>query len=74
MQAETKFAPPEVTCVGLAKSFGRAARRIEALRPTDVTFAAGKTTALVGPSGCGKSTLLRLVAGLETPSAGAEGK
>jgi NitT/TauT family transport system ATP-binding protein len=71
MQAETKFAPPEVTCVGLAKSFGRAARRIEALRPTDVTFAAGKTTALVGPSGCGKSTLLRLVAGLETPSAGA---
>jgi ABC-type sugar transport system ATPase subunit len=25
---------------------------------------------LVGPSGCGKSTLLRLVAGLETPTAG----
>lgn len=25
---------------------------------------------IVGPSGCGKSTLLRLIAGLETPSAG----
>ncbi len=30
----------------------------------------GELLALVGPSGCGKSTLLRIVAGLETPSAG----
>jgi ABC-type sugar transport system ATPase subunit len=30
----------------------------------------GELLALVGPSGCGKSTLLRLVAGLESPSAG----
>ncbi|MEM9732284.1 MAG: ABC transporter ATP-binding protein [Pseudomonadota bacterium] len=43
---------------------------MEALRPTNVTFEAGQTTALVGPSGCGKSTLLRLIADLETPSAG----
>ena len=27
--------------------------------------------ALFGPSGCGKSTLLRIIAGLETPAAGA---
>jgi sn-glycerol 3-phosphate transport system ATP-binding protein len=27
-------------------------------------------TVLLGPSGCGKSTLLRLIAGLETPTAG----
>jgi NitT/TauT family transport system ATP-binding protein len=30
----------------------------------------GEFVALLGPSGCGKSTLLRLVAGLDTPSAG----
>jgi NitT/TauT family transport system ATP-binding protein len=31
----------------------------------------GALIALLGPSGCGKSTLLRLVAGLDTPTAGA---
>lgn len=30
----------------------------------------GELLVVVGPSGCGKSTLLRLVAGLETPTAG----
>jgi len=30
----------------------------------------GSLTVLLGPSGCGKSTLLRLIAGLETPTAG----
>src|SRR5947209_9162475 len=30
----------------------------------------GELVALLGPSGCGKSTLLRLVAGLDSPSAG----
>jgi sulfate transport system ATP-binding protein len=31
----------------------------------------GELTALLGPSGSGKSTLLRIIAGLETPDAGA---
>jgi sn-glycerol 3-phosphate transport system ATP-binding protein len=39
----------------------------------DVTFSApaGRLVALLGPSGCGKSTTLRLIAGLESASAGA---
>ena len=38
----------------------------------DVSFeaAAGKMLVLLGPSGCGKSTTLRLIAGLETATAG----
>ncbi len=41
-----------------------------AVRDLDLRLAAGEFLVLVGPSGCGKSTVLRLVAGLETPSAG----
>ena len=32
---------------------------------------AGETLAIVGESGCGKSTLLHMIAGMETPAAGA---
>ncbi len=41
-----------------------------AIRPLDLEIADGEFLVLVGPSGCGKSTLLRLIAGLETPTAG----
>jgi NitT/TauT family transport system ATP-binding protein len=36
----------------------------------DLDVAAGSFVALLGPSGCGKSTLLRLIAGLDSVSAG----
>jgi sn-glycerol 3-phosphate transport system ATP-binding protein len=51
---------------GLRKNFGE----MEVLRQIDLTLASGEMLVIVGESGCGKSTLLRMVAGLETPSAG----
>ncbi len=41
-----------------------------AARHIDLSIADGEFVVLVGPSGCGKSTTLRMVAGLETPTAG----
>ena len=41
-----------------------------AVRELDLTLADGELLVLVGPSGCGKTTTLRLVAGLESPTAG----
>jgi multiple sugar transport system ATP-binding protein len=41
-----------------------------AARGIDLEIADGEFMVLVGPSGCGKSTALRMIAGLETPTAG----
>ena len=41
-----------------------------AARGVELDIADGEFMVLVGPSGCGKSTALRMIAGLETPSAG----
>ncbi len=40
------------------------------VRDADFVVEDGELLVLVGPSGCGKSTLLRLIAGLETATAG----
>src|SRR5438445_10991507 len=42
----------------------------EAIKGINFDVGDGQFCVLVGPSGCGKSTLLRMVAGLETISAG----
>ena len=55
-----------VRLTGLGKRFGER----EVLGGVDLDIAPGDFVAIVGRSGCGKSTLLRLLAGLETPSAG----
>jgi sulfonate transport system ATP-binding protein len=52
---------------GLEKRFEAHA---PALGPVDLVLDAGRIAAVIGRSGTGKSTLLRLLAGLETPSAG----
>jgi len=51
---------------GLAKSFDGTA----AVDGIDLEVRPGELLALLGPSGSGKTTFLRLVAGLETPTAG----
>src|SRR5512137_1585734 len=48
------------------KSYGA----LEVIFGISVDVADGEFIVIVGPSGCGKSTLLRMVAGLETITAG----
>lgn len=55
-----------VQLAGVSKTFGATV----ALHPLDLSFAPGRTTALIGPSGCGKSTILRLIIGLLQPNRG----
>jgi multiple sugar transport system ATP-binding protein len=40
------------------------------VKDIDITVNPGEFLTLLGPSGCGKSTILRLIAGLESPTAG----
>lgn len=42
-----------------------------AVADADFTIAAGEFFSMLGPSGCGKTTTLRMIAGFETPTAGA---
>jgi iron(III) transport system ATP-binding protein len=52
---------------GVTKRFGTAV----AVDAVDLELPHGAFCAILGPSGCGKTTLLRLLAGFETPDAGA---
>ena len=51
---------------GIRKHFGE----FQALKDIDLAIEPGEFVCFLGPSGCGKTTLLRIVAGLETQSAG----
>ena len=56
-----------VSLQGLRKAYGD----VVAVRDVTLEVRAGEFLTLLGPSGCGKTTLLRLIAGFETPDAGA---
>ena len=56
----------EVTIRGLRKAYGAE----QVLHGLNIDIPDGQFVVLVGPSGCGKSTLLRMIAGLESISAG----
>jgi sulfonate transport system ATP-binding protein len=65
-QAADRAGDHAVELRGVGKQYGQRA----VLKDFDLSIERGSFVAIVGRSGCGKSTLLRLVAGLETPSAG----
>src|SRR5699024_3222097 len=51
---------------GIQKHFGD----FTALKNIDLSLQKGELICFLGPSGCGKTTLLRIIAGLETQTAG----
>ena len=55
-----------VTVSQVRKSYSH----VEVLHGIDIDIEDGEFVVLVGPSGCGKSTLLRMIAGLESITAG----
>src|SRR6201989_120385 len=56
----------EITLTGVRKTYFK----LQVIHGVDVAIADGEFIVIVGPSGCGKSTLLRMIAGLETITAG----
>ncbi len=57
---------PFLQLVGIRKEFGQ----FVALQGLDLEIAQGEFVCFLGPSGCGKTTILRIIAGLETQTAG----
>ncbi|MBS7544846.1 ATP-binding cassette domain-containing protein [Ancylobacter oerskovii] len=73
MNAHAPLPVPPAPARGLGLHLGRLGHGFGAKRVLDridLDIPAGQFVAIVGKSGCGKSTLLRLVAGLDTPTAG----
>ena len=61
---------PLIEVIGLQKSYGSGAARVEVLKGIDLGVQAGESVALVGASGAGKSTLLHLLGALDRPTSG----
>ncbi|MEU8031332.1 ABC transporter ATP-binding protein [Streptomyces sp. NPDC049099] len=57
--------------VDAVKVYGGGDTAVRALDGVDVSFPAGRFTAVMGPSGSGKSTLMHCAAGLDTLTSGA---
>ena len=62
--------PPAVRARGLQLIFPTADTPVVALQDVDLDIARGEFVSLIGPSGCGKTTLMRVIADLETATAG----
>ncbi|MGI5454905.1 ABC transporter ATP-binding protein [Streptomyces sp. CA-249302] len=60
-----------ITCDRLVRIFTTDGIEVQALQGLDLLVREGELMALVGASGSGKSTLMNILAGLDTPTAGA---
>lgn len=61
---------PGVLLQAVTRVFSTDRHEVVAIRDVSMNTPRGAFTALIGPSGCGKSTILRMLADLDTPSAG----
>lgn len=66
-EATRRTGAPVIEIDHVTKRFGDYVAVAEA----DVSIASGEFFSLLGPSGCGKTTTLRMIAGFESPTAGA---
>jgi putative spermidine/putrescine transport system ATP-binding protein len=60
--------PAAIRLTALTKVFAGGVRAVDGI---DLEIRPGEFFSLLGPSGCGKTTTLRMIAGFETPDAGA---
>lgn len=77
MNALTRHAAPVaaneafvIEASGLGLTFATNDGPVHALSDVNLTIEKGEFVSFIGPSGCGKTTFLRVVADLETPTAG----
>lgn len=66
MASQLQTAGADLQLKGIRKEFPG----FTAIEELDLNIPKGEFFALLGPSGCGKTTTLRIIAGLETPTAG----
>jgi NitT/TauT family transport system ATP-binding protein len=67
---EIRQQPVVMSIASLGRCYESAQGKVTALEGIDFEVRKREFISVIGPSGCGKSTLIRIVAGLETPTAG----
>jgi putative ABC transport system ATP-binding protein len=60
-----------IVCDRLVRIYSGEGIEVQALQGLDLLIAEGELTAMIGAAGSGKSTLMNILAGLDTPTAGA---